>query len=510
MKKMVIGNVAGFFLLSGLLSGCAVLDPPEDKPISVDLSDLVVTEVHYHPFAVDSNLVDEYEFIEIHNKGEKDISLDNIEIADGITFKFISGTKIKSGEYLVVASNANEFEKRYKFKPYGEYSGKLKNSGERVAFNDLNSQKDFIIIDYKDFAPWPVEADGDGYSMVPVSDATYDDYSNGALWRKSFTIDGSPGKHDPGPVYINEIIAHTDPPKEDAIELYNPNDFSVDISGWFLSDSKVDPMKYKIPKNTVMEAKGFKVFYSKHFDDSTLQNPFGLSENGEEVYLFSDSLGRDYSDGFSFDATDNGVAYGRYINSASEVKYCTLKDPTLGEENSEPMMSEIVITEIMYHQLDGKYEYIEIKNIGSQTVPLFDQNNPHNTWKIRGFGAQFPQDVSIESGEVVLITNDTVPEEKFRAAYDNVPEGVKIFSVAGVKLSNSGEKLSLMAPVKPDSGSDKVYYKEIESVEYEDDGLWSNLADGNGSSLVRKNLDQFADNPKNWKAGDPTPGIDKR
>ncbi|HLV31822.1 MAG TPA: lamin tail domain-containing protein [Chitinispirillaceae bacterium] len=510
MKKTVIGNVAGFFLLSGLFLSCAVLNPPEDKPISEDLSDLVVTEIHYHPFAVDSDMVNEYEFIELHNKGEKEITLENVEITDGITFEFDNGAKIKPGEYLVLASNAVEFEKRYNFKPYGEFSGKLSNSGERVAFTDNKSQKDFIIIDYKDLAPWPVEADGDGYSMVPISDATFEDYSNGALWRKSFKIHGSPGMHDPGPVYVNEIIAHTDPPQEDAIELYNPNEFAVDVSGWYLTDRKVDPMKFRIPDGSVIDAKGYMVFYATHFGDSSLPYPFGLSENGEDVYLFSDSLGRDYSDGFSFDATDNGVAYGRYINGVGEVKHCALKEPTLGKENSGPMLSDIVITEIMYNPPDGKSEYLEIKNISSQTVPLFDQNNPHNTWKISGFGTQFPLDVSIKSGEVILVTNDTVPEEKLRAAYGNIPDNAKIFSIATGKLSNSGEKISLMAPVKPDSGSDKVFYKEIERVEYDDDGLWSTLADGNGSSLVRKNLDQFADDAGNWKSGPPTPGTDER
>lgn len=505
-KYLIPGIISACLILSGLFTNCAVLDPPEDEPVDSDLENLVVTEIHYHPFSEDSALVDKLEFIEMHNIGESEISLENVVISDGIDFMFTSNAKIGSGEYLVLASDGNEFERRYGLSPHGEYSGQLKNSGERIAFKDLESQKDFIIIEYTDLPPWPTDADGDGYSMVPVSDSTFEDYSNGALWRKSFKIHGSPGKHDPGPVYINEIMPHTDPPKEDAIELYNPNVFPVDVSGWYLTDSEVDPMKFRIPNGSVIDANGYIVFYSSQFDNSSLPYPFALSENGEEVYLFSDSMGIDcYSYGFSFDAVDNGVTYGRYVNSVGKATHCVLQKATLGEENSGPMLSDVVITEIMYNPPEGKSEYLEIKNISSATVYLYDQNNPHNTWNISGFDVQFPQNVSIKSNEVILITNDTVPEETFRTAY-NVPEGVQIFSIASGKLSNSGEKISLMVPVKPDSGGTEVYYKEVEKVKYKDDDLWSALADGNGSSLVRKDLDQFADDPANWKAGTPTPG----
>src|SRR4029079_8183569 len=36
-------------------------------------------------------------------------------------------------------------------------------------------------------------------------------------------------------VVVNEILTHTDPPLEDAIELYNTTDQPVDISYWWLS-----------------------------------------------------------------------------------------------------------------------------------------------------------------------------------------------------------------------------------------------------------------------------------
>ena len=51
-----------------------------------------------------------------------------------------------------------------------------------------------------------------------------------------------------------------------------------------------------------------------------------------------------------------------------------------------------------------------------------------------------------------------------------------------------------------------VPYKVVERVEYSDKGLWPVSADGGGKSLIRKNTDQFSDDPANWMAGNPSPG----
>ena len=66
----------------------------------------------------------------------------------------------------------------------------------------------------------------------------------------SRTIHGSPGSSDdarPATVLINEILSHTDPPFEDAIELYNQGTQPIDIGGWYLSDAMNNLKKYRIP-----------------------------------------------------------------------------------------------------------------------------------------------------------------------------------------------------------------------------------------------------------------------
>ena len=86
-------------------------------------------------------------------------------------------------------------------------------------------------------------------------------------------------------MFVNEVMTHTDPPYEDAIELYNPNSFPVDVGGWYLTDNKNDPYQYRIPDGTIIQAGGYLMFYETQFNSQALSSSFGLSENGEEIYL---------------------------------------------------------------------------------------------------------------------------------------------------------------------------------------------------------------------------------
>lgn len=84
-------------------------------------------------------------------------------------------------------------------------------------------------------------------------------------------------------VVISEVLTHTDPPLEDAIELQNLTGVTVDISHWWLSDSASEPRKYRIPAGTTIAPYGFKVFYQYQFG----VGPTGFSLNsaeGDDVY----------------------------------------------------------------------------------------------------------------------------------------------------------------------------------------------------------------------------------
>lgn len=105
------------------------------------------------------------------------------------------------------------------------------------------------------------------------------------------------------PVIINEWMADNAAPGgfvdpvdgtyQDWFELYNPNTVSVDLSGFFLTDTLSLPTKWKIPTNTIITPKGFLLVWA---DGKTnlngiggsgdLHSSFSLAKGGEEIGLF--------------------------------------------------------------------------------------------------------------------------------------------------------------------------------------------------------------------------------
>ena len=88
-------------------------------------------------------------------------------------------------------------------------------------------------------------------------------------WSASARKGGSPGAADPtataltDQVLINEILAHSEAPQTDYIELFNYSPFNVDLSGCTLSD---DPAtnKFRIPDGTSLAPGGHLVFDEAH------------------------------------------------------------------------------------------------------------------------------------------------------------------------------------------------------------------------------------------------------
>ena len=69
---------------------------------------------------------------------------------------------------------------------------------------------------------------------------------------------------------INEILTHSHGGNPDWIELYNTTGHSINIGGWFLSNSSSNLKKYKIASGQSIPNNGYKVFYENtDFGDPT-------------------------------------------------------------------------------------------------------------------------------------------------------------------------------------------------------------------------------------------------
>ncbi len=499
---------------------------PENKATPATEGNLTLSEIMYHPGdpteeeAADFDDADAFEYVELMNISEGPIDLAGVAFTNGIDFHFQSEYVLGAGERCVLVKSRGAYQKRYgdQGKVAGNYSGGLKNGGEKLELEDAEGEL-ILSVSYKDSSPWPEGADGLGFSLV-LKDPKSDPSLNLAKsWQASSKIGGTPGEGDvitAGGVLVNEILTHTDLPQVDAIELHNPTDEAIDVSGWFLTDDQREPKRYPIVAGTSIAAGGYLVIQGDN-DDTPENNDslpadrfaksFSLSSHGEEIYLYAANGEGEltgYSHGFRFPAGANGVSFGRHVNSAGKEQFPPQKSITLGKANSGPRRSGVIISEIMYHPFnnDSDAEFVEIWNRGEKAQPLFDPLHPENTWYLEGMKFSFPKGQTLKPNEVAIIAR--LDEASFRGRY-SVPEGVKIFTMEEESaLQNSGEKLRLLRPDIPDVVSPdeppEVPMLEVDHVRYGDRDPWPEEPDGDGVSLERVAEESYSNDPKAWRA----------
>lgn len=490
---------------------------------------LRITEIMYHPAPAAGSpfTKDEFEYIELKNIGPVAIDLTGVHFTNGITFTFTSATRtnIAAGERLILARNLAAFTSRYPnmTNVIGPYVGALDNNGEQVRLDDAVGEK---ILDFDYNNSWYPMTDGNGLSLVIVNEnAPWFTWGDKVSWRPSGDYNGTPGAGDGpaltfAPILVNEVLTHTDPPAIDFIELYNPTTNDVDISNWLISDDFSAPRKYRISPGTILSAGGYIAFAENQFNVGP--NSFSFSSKGDEAYLFSgDAAGNPngYFHGFEFGGAQNGVAFGRYTNSVGAEHFVAQSANTPTSSNALPKVGPVVISEIMYHPpdliegtnvIDNELdEFIELHNITGTPVALHDSAYPTNRWLLAN-GIEFAfstNDVIAANGYMVVVNfnpTNTALLSEFRAKY-GTPLEVPIVGPYSGKLSNDGETLELNSPDTPDA--EGVPYFLVERIEYLDVAPWGPIADGFGASLVRIVTTDYGNDPTNFVAAAPSPGL---
>jgi hypothetical protein len=302
----------------------------------------------------------------------------------------------------------------------------------------------------------------------------------------------------PAPIWINEVLAHTDEPQVDTLELYNPGTTAVDLTGWCISDDKDDPAKYCIPPAAganalpVIPGQGF-------FLVTAPELGFAFSEFGEDVILSApNGGGLQQIDRVEFGVSPNGVSLGRYVTSTGAVHFPLQRALTLGRANAGPLISPVVISEIAYDPNQGP-EYLVLANSGDQPAQLYDPAVPDNSWRVTNIdnnnGAyKLPPQTTLQPGERIVLTADPAA---FAAAHPTI--GVRVLGPFNGKLNNDGERIALEAPQPPEQDTSKVYYAETDAVQYGVTAPWP-AAGQNGDAIVRKDLRAYGDDPANWQA----------
>jgi hypothetical protein len=239
---------------------------------------------------------------------------------------------------------------------------------------------------------------------------------------------------------------------------------------------------------------------------------FGLSRDGEELalsYLPGTSENR-IVDAVSFKAQEEDVSLGRYPDG---VPYWLRLAPSPGRANASPV-ADVVITEIMYHPADANEEYVELYNPTGAPVAL---ENAESRWRLAGaVEYTFDSGVSLApGGRLVVVGFDPAVETTRLAAFvaahggPELTAGVDIVGPWEGNLSNRGERLALEKPQASESADDLVGWVIVDEVIYSDVSPWPAGADGQGAALERIHADEFqsGNDPANWQAAIPSPGL---
>ncbi|MBL7221293.1 MAG: lamin tail domain-containing protein [Phycisphaerae bacterium] len=508
---------------------------------------VAITEINYHPHdpsALEEGAgfedAEDFEFVEFRNTGAQAVNLRTVHFSDGIEFDFTrsSVTSLAPDAYALVVRNTAAFQARYPSVPAGiiagEFTGALNSDGEDLALVHGASSAIHNFA-YNDSGSWPGKADGKGATLTVVD--TAGDYGDSDNWTPSVAYGGTPGAEPQLPlgIVINEVLTHTDIPDVDSIELHNTTGESIDIGGWFLSDtwgSSLNPLngdykKFQIPAGTTIPAGGYLVFDEGDFNPIVIGGgsliQFALDgAHGDNVWLMqADGLGNltHFADHVEFGGARNGESFGRWPDGTGGLYPMILQ--TLGDDNSSDVNNgprapdPLIISELHYNSSEpdssDDLEFVEIHNHSDEEVDL-------TGWRIRGeVDYDFYPDTIIAAGGtlVVLSFNPDNPDNAarvadFRAAH-GIDGSVALAGGYGGKLDNGGGRVVLQSPDEPPIEEPEYIPHLVEDeANYDDEAPWPASPDGLGDSLNRSDPHFWGNDSASWHAAAPTPGFYER
>jgi hypothetical protein len=366
----------------------------------------------------------------------------------------------------------------------------LSNKGERLLLRDAFGA---VVLDvtYSDEGSWPVEADGQGWSLVALNG----DPNSPASWRKSTLAGGSPGAPDPLPVLINEVQLDAASGRVAAVELYNPTGEDADVSGWILSTGRTSlpvnwsdaPAGLRLPAGSIVPAGGYWVA-------NVLDANSALNVSALRLGLFSAAAsGRlsGYAYGARLAIPANGATLGRTITTDGREHFAIQSSPTLGAANAAPLDPPVLISRLAANVSSGP-QWVEIANASAAPMSLYDPLSLTSGWQLDGLFYQFPGGVELPAGGRVLLTSAEPSDVCLSGA---LPAGVRVLGPLQLPLAANAMALTL---AQPTLWGDGMAAGELDRVYYRNEAPWPYRAAD--SVLSRTWLGGFGSEPANWQA----------
>lgn len=292
-------------------------------------------------------------WLELYNNGSVSIDLTGLTLSDDLLqlgkWQFPAGASILPGQFLLVwldgepgDATATEFHTSFRVTSTNGLVILSRPQGDTTA-----------AIDYLRY-------------QVTGPQNSFGAYPDGDPRRRRMLYVPTPGAANNATipnvnVFINEWMASShsvlrDPADgqfEDWFELYNAGTNTVDLSGYFLSDSRSQPA-FELPAGFQIAPKSYRLIWA---DNETAQNAagrdlhvnFSLSANGEEIALFTPD--EQLVDVVTFGGQSDNISEGRYPDGGPE-PFALFLTPTPGAANNAnfanrpPVITQVANTTI--------------------------------------------------------------------------------------------------------------------------------------------------------------------
>ena len=245
-------------------------------------------------------------------------------------------------------------------------------------------------------------------------------------------------------VVINEISAAnytgiTDNygDNEDWIELYNTGGAAVDLSGYYLSDEELEPMKWEIPAGTTINAGDYLLIFASDRNESTggnLHTSFKITQAKQEGAVLSDPSGAILDSYLLTIANQRDHSRGRLTDGANDWGIFTT--PTPGAANTGGMGEYVpleIITEPGYYSGTVDVE-IQSADAGAAIHYTIDGTVPTEASPLYTGPINLAQTTVVKARAFSSGTNRPAGFVETNTYFINDTHGVYIISVSGDDL----------------------------------------------------------------------------
>lgn len=302
---------------------------------------------------------DNDDWIEIYNAGSEAVDIGGMYVTDDlleptmwqIPATYPDSTTIQPGGFLILWADKESEEGVLHLEL------KLSGSGEQIGLVQV-VDTDTSFIDSLTYGE-------------QTADTSYARFPDGSSTWKIFnqpTPGASNGKVN---LLINEFLASndfglTDPfgDNDDWIEIFNPNDFAVDIGGLFVTDDLAERTLCQIPRTapdtTTIPAGGFLLLWAdKESEEGVLHLELKLSGGGEQVGLVQIiNTDTTFLDSLTYDEQTADTSFGRIEDGGDNWGFFSITTP--GASNSGGTL--VGINEAVNPAISGYHLYQNYPN----------------------------------------------------------------------------------------------------------------------------------------------------